>query len=177
MSIAPTPTADRVRGRRRPVRVATMAATLAGLALTSSAALAAQPPVGLGTADSYAVIAGSAITNTGPSTINGDVGLSPGTAISGFPPGTINGTVHAADAQAAQATSDLTLAYDDAAGRTPALAIPSELGGLTLTAGVYRSASELGLTGTLTLDAQGNPDAVFILKAASSLTTDRKSVV
>lgn len=177
MSIAPTPTADRVRGRRRPVRVATMAATLAGLALTSSAALAAQPPVGLGTADSYAVIAGSAITNTGPSTINGDVGLSPGTAISGFPPGTINGTVHAADAQAAQATSDLTLAYDDAAGRTPALAIPSELGGLTLTAGVYRSASELGLTGTLTLDAQGNPDAVFILKAASSLTTASASRV
>ncbi|WP_217921226.1 ice-binding family protein [Miltoncostaea oceani] len=176
MTTAPTPAPDRVRGRR-PLRVVTLAAALAGFALTSSAALAAQPPVGLGTADSYAVIAGSAITNTGPSTINGDVGLSPGTAISGFPPGTINGTVHAADAEAAQATSDLTLAYDDAAGRTPALAVPSELGGLTLTAGVYASASALGLTGTLTLDAQGDPDAVFILKAASSLTTASASRV
>ena len=93
-------------------------ASLLGLALLASTALAAQPPVGLGTADSYAVLAGQTVTNTGPSTVNGDLGVTPGAAITGFPPGTVNGTVHAADAVALQAQSDLTTASNDAAGRT-----------------------------------------------------------
>ncbi|HWI08603.1 MAG TPA: ice-binding family protein [Solirubrobacteraceae bacterium] len=141
-------------------------------------ASAAQPQVGLGTADSFAVLAGSAATNTGPSTINGDLGVTPGTSVTGFgPPATVNGTIHAADAVAAGAQSDLTIAYDDAAGRIPALAVPTELGGLTLTAGVYKNASSLGLTGALTLDAQGDPDAVFIFQAGSTLTTASASRV
>jgi len=139
-------------------------ASLLGLALLASTALAAQPPVGLGTADSYAVLAGQTVTNTGPSTVNGDLGVTPGAAITGFPPGTVNGTVHAADAVALQAQSDLTTAYNDAAGRTPPAAIPADLGGLTLTGGVYKSASALGLTGALTLDAQGDPNTVFIFQ-------------
>ena len=144
---------------------------LAVLAISATAASAAQPPVGLGTADSFAILASSAVTNTGPSTINGNLGVSPGTAVSGFPPGTVNGTVHSADAVAGQAQFDLTTGYNDAAGRTPPLSVPADLGGLTLTAGVYKSGAALGLTGALTLDAQGNPNAVFIFQASSTLIT------
>ena len=146
-------------------------ALLAALGLFGSDALAAQPTVGLGTADSFAVLAGSTVTNTGPSTVNGDLGVSPGAAVTGFPPGTVHGTIHAADAVAGQAQSDLTTAYNDAAARTPAATVSGDLGGRTLTAGVYKSASSLGLTGALTLDAQGNPNAVFIFQAGSTLTT------
>ncbi|MEA2664335.1 MAG: hypothetical protein QOI11_1279, partial [Candidatus Eremiobacteraeota bacterium] len=144
---------------------------LALMALLATRVLAAQPPVGLGTADSFAVLAGSAVTNTGPSTINGNLGVTPGTSVTGFPPGTVNGTIHIANGVAGQAQSDLTTAYNDAAGRTPPLTVTGDLGGLTLTPGVYKSGSSLGLTGPLTLNAQGNPDAVFIFQAGSSLTT------
>ena len=140
-------------------------------------ALAAQPPVGLGTAGSFAVLAGSTVTNTGPSTLNGNLGVSPGTAITGFPPGTANGATYAADAVAGQAQSDLTTAYNDAASRTPAVTVSGDLGGQTLVAGVYTSASSLGLTGQLTLNAQGNPNAVFIFQAGSTLTTASASDV
>lgn len=143
----------------------------------SSAGAAGPPAVGLGTADGFAVLAGSAVTNTGDSTVNGNVGVSPGTAVSGFPPGEVNGTIHAADAVAAQAQTDLTTAYNDAAGRTGAVTVSGDLGGRMLTPGVYASASELGLTGTLTLDAQGDGAAVFIFQAGSTLTTASASVV
>lgn len=151
-------------------------ASLLTLVFASSAA-AAQPPVDLGTADSFAVLGGSSITNTGPSVIQGDLGLSPGTAISGFPPGRVNGTVHAADGVASQAKTDLVTAYNDAAGRTPAVSVSSDLGGRSLTPGVYKSSSSRGLTGTLTLDAEGNPDAVFIFQVGSALTTATDSRV
>jgi ice-binding like protein len=175
---------DRALGRRgRASRVNGLGlsfwlvlALLLSLGLASTT-LAAQPPVGLGTADSFAVLAGSAITNTGPSTINGDLGVSPGTAISGFPPGTVNGTVHAADAVAGQAKTDLTTAYNDAAGRTPPVSVSGDLGGQTLTPGVYRSTSSLGLTGPVTLDAQGDPNAVFVFQVASTLITATDSSV
>ncbi len=144
---------------------------LVAMALLASDAFAAQPPVGLGTAETFAVLAGSTVTSTGSSTINGDLGVSPGTAVTGFPPGTVSGTIHAADAVAGQAQADLTTAYNDAAGRTGALAVPADLGGRTLTPGVYRSGSSLRLTGTLTLDARGDPDAVFVFQAGSTLTT------
>ncbi len=153
---------------------------LAGLvAMLSLAgvAFAAQPPVGLGTAGSFAVLAGTTVTNTGPSTVNGDLGVSPGTAVTGFPPGTVNGTIHASDAVAAQAQSDLTTAYNDAAGRTPATSVSGDIGGSTLTPGVYNTGSSLGLTGTLTLDAQGDPNAVFIFQVGSALTTASASRV
>ncbi|HWF49360.1 MAG TPA: ice-binding family protein [Solirubrobacteraceae bacterium] len=158
------------RKRLRIAGVCAVAGAVA-VALLVSVALAAQAPVGLGVADGFAVLAGSAVTNTGPSTINGDLGVSPGTAVSGIPPATLNGTLHAADAVAGQAQSDLTVAYNDAAGRTPPLSVSGDLGGLTLTSGVYKSGSSLGLTGTLTLDAQGNPNAVFVFQAGSALTT------
>ena len=100
-------------------------------------ASAAEAPVGLGTTATYSVLGGQAVTNTGPSVLNGDVGVSPGTAITGFPPGITGGTLHSADAAAGGAQSDLVIAYNDAAGRAPIATIAGDLGGLTLTAGVY----------------------------------------
>ena len=156
----------------RPRTVGLLAvACLSLFALPAGDALAQQPPVNLGTAGSFGVLAGSTVTNTGPTTINGDLGLSPGTSVTGFPPGKVNGTIHVANAVAAQAQSDLTTAYNDAAGRLPANSVSGDLGGSTLAPGVYKSGSSLGLTGTVTLDAGGNADAVFIFQVASSLTT------
>src|SRR5579863_5716172 len=151
--------------------------TAIAIAIFSQSAIAATAPVGLGTAGSYAVLAGSTVTNTGPSTINGDLGVSPGTAVTGFPPGTVSGSIHAADAVAAQAQSDLTTAYNDAASRKPAVSVSGDLGGLTLTPGVYKASSSIGLTGALTLDAQGNTGAVFIFQVGSTLTTASASHV
>jgi hypothetical protein len=133
----------------------------------------------LGTAESFAVLGGSAITNTGSSVISGDVGVAPSCAVTGFPPGTVvNGTIHRCDAVAAQAQADLTTAYNDAAGRIPTEQVATELGGQTLTTGVYDSASgTFGITGALTLDAQGNPDAVFIFQTDSTLITASASRV
>jgi serine protease AprX len=135
------------------------------------------PPVGLGSAGAFAVLAGSTVTNTGPSTLNGDLGLSPGTAVTGFPPGTVYGSTQAANAAALQAKSDLTTAYDDAAGRTPPAAAPMDLGGLTLDPGVYKSGSSLAVTGDLALDAHGDPSAVFVFQAGSTLITASSSRV
>jgi len=138
----------------------------------------ATPTVSLGTAANFAVLAGSTVTNTGPSTINGDLGLSPGTAVTGFPPGHLIGTQHAADAVASQAQIDLGTAFDNAAGRPSTATVPVELGGTMKTPGVYDSpAGTFGITGTLTLDAQGDPNAVFIFKAASTLITASASGV
>jgi len=135
-------------------------------------ALAAPAPVGLGTAESFAVLAGETITNTGPTTINGDVGLHPGSAVTGFGSVTLIGSLKVADGVALQAKNDLLTAYNDAAGRTPVTSVPTELGGQALIAGVYNSASgTFGLTGTLTLNAEGDPTAVFIFQAASTLIT------
>lgn len=139
----------------------------------SAPAHAAEPTVGLGTASSYAVLAGSAVTNTGPTVLSGDLGVSPGSAVTGFPPGLVtNGTTHVADAPALQAKDDLTTAYNDAAGRSTTTDVTGvDLGGQTLVSGVYEDTSGMQLTGTVTLDAQGDPDAVFIFKAGSTLVT------
>ncbi|MCJ7725868.1 MAG: ice-binding family protein [Acidimicrobiia bacterium] len=139
---------------------------------------AAASPVPLGTADSYAVLAGSAITNTGPTTITGDVGLHPGSAVTGFGSVTLNGALHVADAAAEQAKNDLVTAYNTAVGSGPATEIATELGGEILTAGVYDSASgTFEITGTLTLDAEGDPDAVFVFQMDSTLVTHTSSIV
>jgi ice-binding like protein len=152
-----------------------------GLMLVPVSSCQAATSVGLGTADSFAVLAGSGVTNTGPSVINGDLGTSPTPAVTGFggaPNGTVNGSIHQADALAGQAKDDLTTAYNNAAGQGPANTLATELGGQTLTPGVYNSASgTFGITGTLTLNAQGNPDAVFIFKMASTLITASASRV
>jgi uncharacterized repeat protein (TIGR01451 family) len=134
--------------------------------------------VPLGTAASFAVLAGSTVTNTGATTLKGDLGLSPGTSVTGFPPGQVNGSTHVADTVAAAAQTDLTAAYNDAAARPVTATVPVELGGTTLTPGVYASAAgTFGITGTLTLDAQGDPNAVFIFQAASTLITAAASNV
>jgi hypothetical protein len=121
-----------------------------------------------------AVLAGAAITNTGATNITGDLGLSPGTSVGGFPPGILTGTQHINDATASQAKLDLTAAYNDAAGRTSTdiVTLSGNIGGLTLTPGLYKSTSSLSISsGDLTFDAQGNPDAIFIIQVASTLTT------
>lgn len=140
--------------------------------LAVGVASAASPTVGLGTAASFSVLAGSGITNTGPSVINGNIGSFPTTSITGFPPGLVNGTNHAGDAVTQGAKTDLTTAYNDAAGRTPVTTVPTELGGTTLVPGTYASAAgTFGITGTVTLNGQGDPNAVFIFQTASTLIT------
>lgn len=157
-----------------------IAKVIGSIALTASmvvfaaaqTTLAAPSPVGLETAEAFAVLAGETVTNTGPTTITGDVGLHPGSSVTGFASVTLNGAQHVADGVALQAKNDLVTAYNDAAGRTPPTTIATELGGQSLKAGVYNSAAgTLGLTGTLTLDAEGNSAAVFIFQAASTLIT------
>ena len=153
--------------------------TLVLLVAVAVSAQAAEPSVELGTATSFSVLAGSTVTNTGSSVISGDLGVSPGgevPLITGFPPGLVNGVTYAAEAVAAQAQLDLTAAYLDAAGRTPFTALPVELGGTTLYPGVYAGGT-FDLTGTLTLDAQDDPNAVFIFTAASTLITASDSNV
>ena len=161
--------------------VGAIVAAVALVAFTATSD-AAQPRVGLGTANDFAVLAGSTITNLGPTTIAGDIGLAPGTSVTGFGPGansvTQVGALHVADAVAVQAKSDLVLAYNDAAGRGPATPIGRELGGLTLPAGVYDSpVGFFQITGTLTLDAENDPDAVFIFQMESTLITAPASAV
>ena len=164
--------------RRASLGAASVGTLVLLVAVAVSAQAAAQPSVELGTATSFSVLAGTTVTNTGSSVISGDLGVSPGseTAITGFPPGLVHGTQHAADTVAAQAQLDLTTAYLDAAGRIPVTTLPVELGGTTLNPGVYASGT-FGLTGTLTLDAGGDPSAVFIFTAASTLITGSGSQV
>ncbi len=132
-----------------------------------------QATVALGSAGGFAVLAASTVTSTGLTAITGDLGVSPGTAVTGFPPGVVVGAIHAGDAIAAQARADLTTAYNDAAGRTLcATTVAGNLGGQTLTPGLYVSTSSLMIdAGDLTLDALGDADAVFIFQTASTLTT------
>ncbi|MFC4535967.1 ice-binding family protein [Sphaerisporangium dianthi] len=145
---------------------------------TPHAASAATAPVALGSAANFGFLAGLTVNNVGPSLVTGDLGASPGAVVTGFPPGTVTGTIHAGDAVAAQAQTALTAAYTDAAGRTATASVPTQLGGTTLTSGVYTSTSgTFALTGNLTLDAQGDPSAVFIFKTTTTLATSAGSRV
>jgi hypothetical protein len=155
--------------KRAGVRGAVAVLGLMGATLTSPSH--AQAP-SLLTAGSFGVLAGSTVTNTGSTVINGDLGVSPGSAITGFPPGIVNGTIHAADAVAGQAQIDNTNAYNVLAGRPITSNLTGQdLGGKTLIAGVYGFNSSAQLTGTLILDGQGNPNSVFIINIGSTLTT------
>ncbi len=124
-------------------------------------------------AGSFGVLAGSTVTNTGGTSITGDLGVSPGTAVTGFPPGNVTGSMQMGNPTSAQATADLTTAYNDAASRTLCpVSVAGNLGGMTLAPGLYKSTSSLAVSsGDLTLDAQGDQDAVFIFQMASTLTT------
>ena len=132
-----------------------------------------QAPITLRTAANFVVLAGSTVTNTGMSHVTGDLGVSPGTAVTGFPPGILVGAQHAGDPTSAQGIADLTTAYNEAAGRTLCpITVSGNLGGQTLAPGLYKSTSSLAVSsGDLTLDAQGDSDAVFIFQMASTLTT------
>ncbi|MGB2939911.1 MAG: ice-binding family protein [Candidatus Dormiibacterota bacterium] len=142
-----------------------------GIAGSWSTALAATDP-GLGTASSFAVLGGSAVTNTGPSVLNGNLGVWPGTSVTGYPPLVLNGALHQSDAVAAQAQLDLTTAYNSAAGQPVTQDLTGQdLGNKLLTPGVYHFSSSAQLTGPLTLDGQGATHAVFIFQIGSTLTT------
>jgi len=138
-------------------------------------------PVNLATAQPFVVLSGAGVTNTGPSVLNGDLGVSPGTSLTGFGlPAVVNGATHANDAVAAQAQSDLTTAYNVAAGQP----VPpgndltgTNLGNRSLTAGAYGFSTSAQLTGQLTLDAQGDPNAQFVFVIGTTLTTATASSV
>jgi len=146
--------------------------SFAGLAVAmAGAASAAAVAVPLGTAAPFAVLAGAGITNTGPTTVRGDLGTYPTRTTTGDATITTTGKKHGGDAVTQGAKDDLRTGYTTAAGEGPPSPITADLAGRTLTAGVYRSDSSLGLTGALTLDAGGNPDAVFVFQAGSTLKT------
>ena len=132
--------------------------------------------VPLGTACSFGILGGSTVTSTttAGTAVTGDIGVWPGSAISGFPPGTLTGTEHAGDAVAETAQGDLTTAYNYAAGAPGGTVLPADIGGMTLAPGVYKTTSaqpSLGITGNLTLNAGGDPNAIWIFQIGSTLTT------
>jgi Ice-binding-like len=159
-----------------------LAGVILALALALAVPVAAQAaPVNLATVSPFVALAGTTVTNTGPSVLNGDLGVAPGTALTGFGlPAVVNGATHESDAVAAQAQSDLTNAYNVAAGQPVAPADDlsgTNLGNRTLTAGAYRYTSGALLTGPLTLDAQGDPNAQFVFLIGAELTTASASSV
>lgn len=132
----------------------------------------------LGTANGFAVLGASTVTNTGPTVLTGDLGLSPGTSITGFPPGIVNGTIHATDGAAMTAQANALSGYNALQG------LPStdnltgqDLGGLTLAPGVYTFDSSAGLTGALTLNFEGLSNQSFVFQIGSTLTTASASSV
>lgn len=138
--------------------------------------------VDLFTAETYGVLAGSTITNvpTSPTLITGDLGLDPGSAVTGFPLGVVTGASNVNNPAAIQAKADLVTAYLDAAGRTTDFLLPPDIGGSTLSPGVYTTdgtPTSLAITGTVTLDAAGDPDAVWIFQIESTLITAPAAVV
>lgn len=158
----------------RPVGLAIAAV----ITLLFGASASAQTAPSLGSAESFAVLGGSTVTNTGPSVITGDLGVSPGSAVTGFPPGTVTGTIHAADATALAAQNSAITAYNSLASQACTLDLTGQdLGGMTLVPGVYCFSTSAQLTGTLTLNAQGNPAAVFIFRMGSTVTTASGSLV
>ncbi len=162
------------------LNVRTIVMSVAIIAITTLR-VQADPP-SLGSASSFGVLAGSTVTNTGATVITGNVGVNPGTAITGFPPGTVNApsTLYPGNAGAAQAEADSVTAYNTLAGEAspPSNNLTGQdLGGLTLTSGVYHYSASSQLTGILTLDGQGDPNSTFIFQIGSALTTASNSSV
>jgi hypothetical protein len=139
------------------------------------------PTVPLSTAEAYSVLAGSTVTNTGPSVLNDSLGLSPGSSVTGFPPGTITapGVKNIANPAAVTAKANLTTAYLNAKGRSISATVKADLAGLTLGPGVYAANGKgpLSLSGSLTLNANGNDNAVFIFQTDSTLITASSSTM
>jgi hypothetical protein len=158
------------RARILPLAVVSAAVMVGAWPLSAFAATSPQ----LGSALNFTVLAGSTITNTGPTVVTGELGLDPGSAVTGFPPGVVTGTKHISDAVALQAKNSLVTAYNDAAhAPTTSDLTGKNLGGKNLNPGVYTFSSSAQLTGTLTLSGSG----VYIFKIGSTLTTASNSVV
>jgi hypothetical protein len=167
---------DFTRGRAALVGIAVcLAFALIPIGIANAA------PVNLATAQPFVVLSGAGVENTGPSVLNGDLGVSPGTSLVGFgAPATVNGAIHNNDGVAAQAQADLTTAYNVAAGQaiSPGNELTGQnLGGLTLTPGAYGFSSSAEITGQLTLDAQGDPNAQFVFVIGTTLVTESASSV
>ena len=155
-----------------------LGAMLTVVSLSASIAVSQSPAtVALASATRFAVLSSSGVTSTGATIINGDLGVSPGTGLTGAP--TVNGVTYIADSVAAQSKLDLTAAYNDAAGRTlAAVTVAGNLGGQTLTPGLYKSGTSLEISsGDLTLDGQGDANAVFIFQMGSTLVTTSDRLV
>jgi hypothetical protein len=135
------------------------------------------PPVDLGSAATYSVLAATGVVNTGATTMSGDLGVSPETSVVGFPPGTFDGTLHAGDPAAATAQGDLLAALDEASSRAPHTEIAGDLGGQIFHAGVHHLTAALALTGTVTLDGEGDEDAVFVFLGDAAFDTAAGSTV
>ncbi len=168
---------NRTFRRRIIASSAVCSAVVAAIVVASAGGAQAAVSVGLGTADGFAVLAGAGITNTGATTITGDIGTFPTTTVTDAGALTISGVNHGGDAVTQNAKNDLTTAYNNAAGQASDAAIVADLAGSTLVSGVYTAATTMGLTGTVTLDGAGNADAVFIFQAGTSLTTGAGSRV
>ena len=142
---------------------------------TAASACQAPSSLALGTACGFGILGATpVVSSVGATHVTGDVGISPAASITGFPPGTITGAFHAGDAVAGTAQGDLTTAYNNAAGAAGGAVLTADIGGQTLPAGVYRTTSaqpSLGITGNLTLDGGGDPNAVWIFQIVSTLTT------
>ncbi len=151
----------------------------AGLACAVVPAVASASAVDLGTAGPFVVLGGSTVTNTGPSVLDGELGVAPGTSLTGFGlPAVVNGATHDDDAVAGLAQGALTTAYNVAAGQPVTADLTGQdLGGKTLTPGAYSFSSSAGLTGQLTLNAQGDPNAQFVFEIGTTLTTASASSV
>lgn len=175
------PNVDLIEGTEYTATLSTDVQDLAGNAMeneyswtfTTGSTIVGQPTVVLGSAAAFAILAGAGVTNTGGTIVTGDLGTDPTGTVDGFPPGIVIGDIHAADPISALAKIDLTTAYNDAQGRsTGSISLPGDLSGLTLTPGLYTNSTSVMLsTGNLTLDAQGDENAVFILQMGSTLNT------
>jgi hypothetical protein len=179
-----SPTGDHRAARRhahratgdRTLRAGLLLVGLISTLLLASSAQGATATVGLATAESYSVLAGSTVTNTGPTTMFGDLGLSPGSSVTGAPQ--VLGATHVDDAVAIGAKNSLTTAYNDAASRPSNGSAGTDLAGQVFLPGVRTAGSSLLLSsGSVTLDAQGDPGAVFIFKIGSTLVTGSNTTV
>ena len=178
------PTYRRQRATRRASRwlsamvlvAITLTLLLTGPLATVLPAYAVTTAPALGTAAPFSILGGTGVTNSGVTTLSGNLGVSPGGAIAGVPI-TVGGTTHNGDAVATQATTDFTAAYNDAAGRTPTTTFGGDQNAITFFAGVHQTNAAFALTGTMTLDAQGDPNAVFIFQVNAALNTAAASTV
>ena len=146
-------------------------------AALSCAANATANGIPLGSDNNFAVLGGSTVTSSGLTVVTGDLGVSPGTAVTGFGPGVVVGAIHAADPVAAQAQLDLTIAYNGAAAKVNPTLLPADIGGTVIPPGTYTAPVSLAITGNVTLDGQGNPNAVFVFQIPSTLTASTTSNV